>query len=329
MSTASESVTFPNAVLPSNERTHARAGLVYALGAYLAWGVIPSFFKLLAHVPPLVVLSHRVVWSVVFLSLLLSLQRKWNEVRAAILNRRTLLMLICSTTFIAINWYTFIWAVTNGRVLQASMGYFINPLVNVLLGVVILGERLRPWQIAGLLLATAGVVVLTLTTGGVPWVALSLAFSFSFYGLLRKVAAVGPLAGLSVETAILFPAAVTIAAGWAPKLGPPPSALMAHSHGTYGLLIASGVVTAIPLLLFAAGAKRLRLSTLGFMQYVAPTLQFLLAVLVYREPFDSRQILSFALIWAGLAAYTLESILNFRDSRPATNAAQFPVAVPE
>ena len=164
----------------ASESHRARAGFVYALGAYLAWGVIPTYFKLLAHVPPLVVLGHRIVWSVLFLGVLLTLQRKWDEVTAAVRNRRTLAVLLCSTALIAVNWYVFIWAVSNNLILQASLGYFINPLVNVLLGVVILRERLRRGQVAALLLATAGVLVLAVSAGGVPWVALSLAFSFSF-----------------------------------------------------------------------------------------------------------------------------------------------------
>jgi chloramphenicol-sensitive protein RarD len=295
----------------------ARAGLFYALGAYLAWGIIPSYFKLLAHVPPLVVLAHRVVWSVVFLLLLLALQHKWGEVRDAVRNRRVLAMLCGSTVMIAVNWYVFIWAVSNKLVLYASLGYFINPLVNVLLGVVVLRERLRPGQVAGLLLAATGVAVLTVATGGVPWVALSLAFSFGFYGLLRKTAHVGPLAGLSIETAILLPAAVLVVAGLAPAAvlpgGTPPV-----SRGTFALLATAGVVTAVPLLLFAAGARRLRLSTLGFLQYLAPTCQFLLAVAVYHEPFRREQLVSFAFIWAGLLVYTLETVVHLRGKRTSS-----------
>jgi chloramphenicol-sensitive protein RarD len=301
-------------VSAAGDAARARAGLVYALGAYLAWGVVPSYFKLLAHVPPLVVLAHRVVWSVVFLSFLLILQRKWGEVRAAMRDRRTLALLGGSTVMIAANWYVFIWAVGNGRVLQASLGYFINPLVNVLLGVAVLRERLRPGQVAGLLLAAAGVGVLTVATGGVPWVALSLAFSFGMYALLRKTAHVAPLAGLSVETALLLPLAILVVTGVVPRAilpnGPP-----RVSPGTFALLAAAGVVTAVPLLIFAAGAKRLRLSTLGFLQYLSPTCQFMLAVFAYHEPFRRQQLVSFALIWAGLLAFTLETVVFLRSAR--------------
>jgi chloramphenicol-sensitive protein RarD len=315
-----------NPRLEATGRSHT--GFLYALGAYLAWGVVPAYFKLLAHVPPLVVLAHRILWSTLFLAVLLTVLRKWDEIRAILRSRRMMLTLLCSTVMIAANWFVFIFAISKGQVLQASLGYFINPLVNVLLGVLILHERLRAAQVFALLLAAVGVVILTVSTAGVPWVALSLAFSFGFYGLLRKTAPVGPVAGLSVETALLFPAALLVAMG---SLGvsPDTNAAANFSRGTYALLICSGVVTAIPLLLFAAGARRLRLSTLGFLQYLSPTCQFLLAVFVYHEPFSSRQLLSFALIWAGLAAYTLESILNRRESRSAATASTFPVAVPE
>jgi chloramphenicol-sensitive protein RarD len=322
-----------SSIAPLAQETHeshrARGGFLFALGAYLAWGVIPTYFKLLAHVPPLVVLGHRIVWSVLFLGLLLTFGGKWDEVRAAVRNRRTLGVLLCSTALIAVNWYVFIWAVSNGRILQASLGYFINPLVNVLLGVVILRERLRFGQTIGLLLATAGVGVLAVSTGGVPWVALSLAFSFSLYGLLRKTAPVGPLAGLSVETAILFPAALLVVSGWLP------SPISEHrvaslSGSTYTLLAAAGVITAVPLLLFAAGARRLRFSTLGFLQYLSPTCQFLLAVLVYGEPFQRQQLVTFALIWSAVAVYMLDTIFRLRVARPADEIREAaPVPVPE
>ena len=305
-----------------------RVGLAYGLGAYLAWGFIPAYFKLLAHVAPLTVLAHRVVWSVAFLGLLLTLQRKWGEVRAALRGGRTMLALLCSTVLIATNWYVFIWAIDHGQLLQASLGYFINPLVNVLLGVVVLRERLTGGQMVGLALAAAGVANLTLGAGGVPWVALTLAVSFALYGLLRKTAPVAPLAGLSIETAILFPLALLVVTGAVPAPG-------GHGTGelsprTYVMLSAAGVITAIPLLWFAAGARRLRLSTMGFIQYLAPTCQFLLAVLVYHEPFPRRHLVSFALIWAALGAYTLDSVLRHRKARPSrAHFCDEPAAVPE
>jgi chloramphenicol-sensitive protein RarD len=305
-----------------------RAGLAFGLGAYLAWGFIPAYFKLLSHVPPLTVLAHRVVWSVAFLALLLTLMRKWGEVRDALRRRRTMLALLCSTVLIATNWYVFIWAIDHGKLLEASLGYFINPLVNVLLGVAVLRERLTPGQIAGLVLAGAGVANMTLGAGGVPWVALSLAVSFAFYGLLRKTAPVAPLAGLSIETAILFPVALLLVTGAVPLPGGHGAAEL--SGRTYAMLSAAGVITAVPLLWFAAGARRLRLSTMGFIQYLAPTCQFLLAVVAYDEPFSTRQLVSFALIWAALGAYTLESVLRLRAARPhPQHFCDEPAAVPE
>jgi chloramphenicol-sensitive protein RarD len=312
-----------------HDRHAARAGFFYAMACYLSWGAIPAYFKLLSHVPPLVILAHRIVWSVAFLAILLTAQRRWAEVRAALQARRTVLALLCSTALIATNWFVFIWAVTNGRLLQASLGYFINPLVNVLLGVAVLRERLRVAQVLALLLAAAGVGVLTLAQGGVPWVALSLAFSFATYGLIRKVTPVAPLAGLSVETAILFLPSLCIATGVMPAADGARAAT-SFPGPTYALLAAAGVITAMPLLWFSAAARRLRLSTLGFIQYVAPTSQFLLAVLVYHEPFSVRQLLSFALIWAALAAYTLETLLNARRRRAdERESSETPVCCPE
>lgn len=325
--------TAPAAAMPSAadcaDARRTRAGLAFGLGAYLAWGFIPAYFKMLSHVPPLTVLAHRVVWSVAFLALLLTLMRKWGEVRDALRRRRTMLALLCSTVLIAANWYVFIWAIDHDKLLEASLGYFINPLVNVLLGVVVLRERLTAGQLIGLALATAGVANLTIGAGGVPWIALSLAVSFAFYGLLRKTAPVAPLAGLSIETAILFPIALAVVFGAVPL--PAAHEATELSGRTYAMLSAAGVITAVPLLWFAAGARRLRLSTMGFIQYLAPTCQFLLAVAVYDEPFSTRQLVSFALIWAALGAYTLESVLRLRAaSRPQpAHFCDEPAAVPE
>jgi chloramphenicol-sensitive protein RarD len=303
--------------LPTNVTTSSakseRVGFACALGAYLAWGFMPGYFKLLTHVPPLVVLSHRIVWSVAFLAVLLTATRRWSEVFSAIRRPATLIALVSSTTSIAINWFVFIWAVSNRQVMQASLGYFINPLVNVLLGVVILRERLRPGQLVSLILATAGVAVMTFSAGGVPWVAVGLAFSFSFYGLLRKITPVGPIPGLSVETAILFPVALIIATGFAPRAMV--GSTNSYAGATATLLTASGVITAVPLMLFAAGARRLRLGTLGFLQYVSPTCQFLLAVFAYHEPFTTHALISFTLIWTAVAAYTFESVMNLRAAK--------------
>src|SRR5688572_27084689 len=270
------------------------------MSAYLMWGFIPLFFKLVTHVPPIVVLSHRIVWSVLFVGALLTAQRRWAEVVAAVRSRRAMTVLAASTAMIAVNWFVFLWAVTNRQVVQAGLGYFINPLVSVVLGMVFLRERLRGGQAAALLLAAAGVGVQVVALGHVPWVALTLAVSFGLYALLRKTAPSGPLVGLFVETALLVPFALffvtaSTRAGGAPWTG-----------RTYAVLASSGVITAVPLLLFATAARRLRMATLGFMQFVAPTCQLLLAVLAFREPFTRWHLVSFGLIWAGLVLYSLD-----------------------
>jgi chloramphenicol-sensitive protein RarD len=284
----------------------ARVGVIAGLSAYLLWGFIPLFFKLVAHVPPIVVLSHRILWSALFVGTILTATRRWPEVRAAVRRRGTLLALLGSTTVIAINWFVFLWAITNRQVVQAGLGYFINPLVSVLLGIVFLRERLRMGQAAALLLATAGVLVQVFARGSFPWVALTLAWSFAFYALLRKTAPVGPLVGLFVETAILVPLAAYFVArfsadGAAPLAG-----------GTYALLALSGVITAVPLILFATAARRLTMATLGFMQFLSPSCQLLLAVFAFKEPFTRWHLLSFGLIWVALALYCLEAVRAYR-----------------
>jgi chloramphenicol-sensitive protein RarD len=316
---------FPTAL--ARPQRPARAGLAFGVAAYLAWGFVPAYFKLLKHVPPLQVLGHRVVWSVVFLAVLLVAQRRGREVAACVRDRRVLGVLAASTAMIAVNWYVFIWAVEADRVMEASLGYFMNPLVNVLLGMAFLQERLRRGQAAGLALAAAGVAVLAAWVGAVPWVSLVLAVSFGVYGLLRKVARVGPLVGLSIETALLFPIALAVmAGGWGAHAGgaahPAPAAVWGVR--TYVLLGLAGVVTAVPLLWFAAAARRLRLATLGFLQYVAPTCQFLLAVFAYGEPFTRAHAVSFGLIWAALAVYSVDSLRAYRQAAQTSGVNRLP-----
>ena len=303
-----EHASAPTAVAPGDTAANkaARVGVIAGLSAYLLWGFIPLFFKLLAHVPPIVVLSHRILWSALFVGAILTAGRQWPDVAAAVRRRNTLLALAASTAMIAVNWFVFLWAVTNRQVVQAGLGYFINPLVSVLLGMVFLRERLRAGQAAALLLATAGVMVQVIARGSFPWVALTLAWSFAFYALLRKTAPVGPLVGLFVETALLIPLAAYVVARY-PAGGAAPLTL-----GTYALLAASGVITAVPLILFATAARRLTMATLGFMQFLSPTCQLLLAVFAFREPFTKWHLLSFGLIWLALALYCLEALRAYR-----------------
>ncbi len=277
------------------------------MAAYAAWGLFPIYFKLVATVAPIQVLVNRVIWSAGFLLIIISVQGRWSELRATIKNRRTVLALVVSTLMIGVNWFVFILAVAHGEILQASLGYFINPLVAVLLGVIFLRERLRRAQIAAVILAFTAVAALIWRIGELPWVALTLAFSFGFYGLVRKLVVVAPMIGLLIETLLLLPFA-SILMGRAVAVG------VYGSLGTpmIGLLALSGIITALPLLWFASAARRLRLATLGFLQYIAPTGQFLLAVFLYGEPFTSAHAATFSLIWAGLILYSVDSLLALR-----------------
>lgn len=283
-----------------------RAGLAYGVAAYAWWGLVPGYFKLIAHVPATVVLGHRIVWSVLLLAAILGVRRRWGEV-GAIAGQRTLWpWLGLSTLLIAGNWLVFIYAVATGRLLDASLGYFINPLVMILLGMVFLGERMRPAQWAAAGIAAAGVGYLSLSHGGLPWIAMVLPVSFGLYGLVRKRAPVGPVSGLFVETALLGPASAAYLMWF--HLSDGPGVEAAGTAGTLGLLLLAGVVTTAPLLWFVAAAQRLRLVTLGFLQYLSPTLQFFTAVLVFGEPFGRDRAITFALIWVALGIFAADSI---------------------
>lgn len=284
-------------------------GFLVVASAFLIWGASPIYWKTLAEVPAFEILMHRVIWSFLFLTPIVAVQRRWGEFMAAVSNMRTLLILFATTLFVATNWLIFIWSVNNNRVLQASLGYFINPLFSVLLGMVFLKERLRPLQVTALLLAAAGVAYLTLRLGSFPWIALSLAVSFGFYGLVRKVAPVSPVVGLFVETLLLMPPAV----GYLIYLnGLGQGAFIRLGIKIDLLLMASALVTALPLLLFILGTKRLHLSTVGFLQYIVPSCFFLIAVFVFHEVVSSAQIGAFAFIWSALALYTADSMVFYR-----------------
>ena len=288
----------------SSHRHHAQAGLAYALAAYLWWGFMPLYFKLVVRIPPVLVLAHRVVWSFLLLGALVTGLARWEELRSIVRQRRTLLLLAASTLLLAANWGTFIYAVESDQVLQASLGYFIVPLMTAALGFGVLKEHLRPWQRIALALAAAGVIVLTYVVGHLPWIALVIACSWSGYSLARKVAVVGPLVGVTIETALLLPLATAYI------LATFRSANL--SRHDYAMLALSGVVTATPLLFFTAAARRLRLATIGFLQYVTPTGHFLLAVLAFGEPFRATNALGFALIWSALIVYSLDSLRAFQ-----------------
>ena len=279
----------------------SRAGLLYGLGAYLMWGFLPIYFKALAAVGPTEIVAHRIVWSLFFLAALVGIWKRWPAVRAA-LGSRVLLTLVVTAALIGINWLVWIWAVTNGHVLEGSLGYYLNPLVNVLLGVVLLGERLTPARTFAVLLAAAGVAVLAFGAGDGLWISLTLAASFALYGYVRKVAPVEAIEGLAIETAILTP----LALGWILWLEATGAGSLGANPLTTLLLVLAGAVTAIPLLLFTAAAKRLPYSTLGFLQYIAPSIQFLLAVLVYGERLTTAHLICFGAIWTALVIYAAE-----------------------
>ncbi|WBH17548.1 EamA family transporter RarD [Sphingomonas radiodurans] len=286
----------------------ARGGLLLALGAYAMWGVLPLYFRLLAAVPPLEVLAHRVIWSVVLLIIVVTVLRRWPSIRDA-MTARTLAMLAASATLIAINWLIFIWAVNNQHALAGSLGYFINPLINVALGVVVLGERLRRLQGVAIGIAAVGVVAMALVALDTLWISLSLAVTFGVYGLVRKVVAIDSLGGLTLETMMLAP----VSLGYALVLAGTGTGAFGQSSGTDVLLVLLGVVTAAPLLMFAAAARRLPYSSMALLQYVAPTLQFIVAVAVFGEPLLPLHLLVFALIWAGCAVFAWDSVRAARE----------------
>ncbi len=286
-------------------------GVAYGLAAYLFWGFFPLYFKGVAHVPPLEVLAHRSAWSLVTLMVILTATRKWDKVRTALTERRTLVILCATTLLIATNWFVFLLAVASNQVLQSSFGYFINPLVSVLLGFLFLKERLTRLQLISVLFACTGVLVMAIHYGRAPWIALVLAVTFGLYGLLRKTAPVDPLTGLAVETMILLPAAIGyLCYLYITAKGSFPSASVWDNI----LLPMSGVVTALPLLWFSTAARRLRLATIGFMQYITPTMHFLLAVLEFGEPFSRVEFASFAFIWGGLVLYSYDAVHRWDSS---------------
>lgn len=278
-----------------------RRGVVFAGAAFLFWGLSPIYWKALGAATPLEISAHRVVWSFALLAVLLAARRRGGEAAAAVRRPRTLATLVLTTALIAVNWTTYVWAMAAERVLEASLGYFVNPLVNVLLGVLFLRERLSRPQVVAVALAGAGVAVMTAEVGRVPWVALALAGTFGFYGLLRKTVDAGPQVGLAIETAILTPLTLL----WLGRLHAAGGGAFARGDLGLDLLLAgAGAITVLPLVWFTAGARLLPLSALGLMQYIAPTMQFLLAVLVYGEPFTTSHFVAFTIIWTGLAVFT-------------------------
>jgi chloramphenicol-sensitive protein RarD len=277
--------------------TSMRDGLIAGFGAYVIWGLMPLYLRLLGGVPAADVLSHRIAWSLLVLAIVLTVTGGWRRLAVILADRRLTLMLLGSAIAIGINWLVYTWAILNGHVMDTSLGYFINPLLNVLFGVALLGERLTRLQWAAVALAALGVLVQTIALGRLPWISLVLALSFGLYGLIRKKAGVDGLSGLVVETLLLAPIAVF----W---LATRPYALADMGGDTLAILAASGIITATPLLLFGRAARILPLSTLGLIQYLSPTLVLLQAVFLFGEPLSAARLAAFGCIWAGLALYT-------------------------
>ena len=280
------------------------AGVLSAGCAFLMWGVFPLYLKTLKAIPPLEILSHRVFWSFIMLALILTLRHQWGWITSIKKNPRITAAFIASASMLAINWVVYIWSINHDRIVDASLGYFIAPLFNVLFGVM-LGERLRLWQWISVGLAATGVAWLTISAGQLPWIGLTLAFTFGLYGLLRKTASLGALEGLTLETLVMLPLSALFLL--LPESGSS-HAFVNAGINTSLLLVAAGPVTAIPLLLFAYGARRIPLSLVGILQYIGPTIQLLLGTYLYNEAFSPTKFIGYGLIWCALGLYSIESL---------------------
>ncbi|MFC4271517.1 EamA family transporter RarD [Sneathiella chungangensis] len=294
-------------------------GLLSAFGAFIVWGWAPVYFKWLSHVSPMEVIAHRAIWSSVFVLLMVVMMRKVGQLIEIYRDPKKLSVFVLTTALIGGNWLTFIWAITNDRILEGSLGYYINPLVNILLGMLFLGERLNRWQTVSILLAIAAVTILTIQLGYLPWVSLVLAFSFGFYALLRKKVATDSAVGLVVETTLLFPLALGFLLYLTFTVDPAASGETGggflYDTGSFLLLIGTGVVTATPLILFTTAARYLKFTTIGVMQYLSPTMHVFIAVYIYNEPFDQSRLIAFGLIWLSLIIYSIDGYRGRR--RPA------------
>ncbi|MCJ2378901.1 EamA family transporter RarD [Vibrio sp. ZSDZ34] len=299
------------------EQQKSKQGVLLAIAAYTMWGIAPIYFKSITMVSPLEILSHRVIWSFVLLAVLLHFGRGWRNVRDVLRSKKKVTFLITTSVLVGLNWLIFIWAVHANHMLDASLGYYINPLINVLLGMVFLGERLRKLQWFAVLLAATGVLIQLMAFGSVPIVAIALAMSFGLYGLLRKKVSLDAQTGLFIETLIMLPAAAVFLLFIADS----PTANLANNSWTLNtLLISAGIITTLPLLCFTGAATRLKLSTLGFFQYIGPSLMFLLAVLVYNEAFTADKAITFAFIWGALVVFSYDGLSNNRRRKQRTQS---------
>jgi chloramphenicol-sensitive protein RarD len=288
-------------------------GIWYAISAYVVWGILPLYWKALKHIPAREILSHRIIWSFVFLCLFNTVRKRWPEFKKAYTHRRNRMSSLLSALIIGAVWLIFIWAINADHVVEASMGYYINPLISVVLGMIFLKERLTFWQSIAFILAVLGVAFMTIQYGRLPWIALSLAVGFALYGLLRKTSRVGSISGLTAETAVLSPLALLYVVF---LLNQKTSEAVGAPISSHLLLVGAGIVTAVPLVWFAKGARRIPLSMIGFFQYLAPTISLCLGVFVFREPFTTGHLISFSLIWAALFIYTSTQLRIIKRPQP-------------
>jgi len=292
-------------------------GFVEAIIAYTLWGILPIFWKTMTDIPSQEILAHRILWSFILLIVILGLRRQWSWIKESLFTKKVFFTYLGSSVLIGGNWFVYIWAVNSGHIVESSLGYFINPLVSVFLGVLFLKEKLRSWQWVSIITATLGVTFLTIRFGAVPWIALSLAFTFGFYGLIRKTAPLGSITGLATETAFLVVPVLAYLIY-----------LEIHSIGSFGhvglgkssLLSSAGIATAVPLLFFAAAIKKVRLSTMGLIQYLAPTLQLMVGVLIFNENFSKDRIIGFSIIWLALIIYSVEGLITHRSNSRLRNS---------
>jgi chloramphenicol-sensitive protein RarD len=295
--------------MPSITQTDQRNGLITGIVAFTLWGLLPIYWKFLDNVSAIEILSHRVFWSLVFITFIITIQKRWSEIKEAFKTKSTIIYMCFTCLLITTNWFLYIWTVNAGNIMETSIGYYINPLVNVALGAIFLGERIRTIQIIAILIVTAGVLNMLIFYGKLPIIALTLAVSFSLYGMLRKKANIKPIPGLFIETLFVSPIFISIIIYFKVKN----TAIFNTGDLKVDLLLSgAGVATAIPLLTFAYAAKRLQLATLGIIQYIGPSIAFLLSVFVYHETFTKHHLILFLCIWTALLLYSIESIIFLR-----------------
>ncbi|WP_434511717.1 EamA family transporter RarD [Desulfitobacterium sp. AusDCA] len=292
-------------MLNYNNHSEQTKGIIYTMGAFSAWGLLPIYWKQLNTISPMGILANRIIWSFVFVAVLLSLKKQWGKTWSLFKNLTTVLSLVLSSFIITLNWLIYIWAVNSNHVVEASLGYYINPLITVLLGILVLHERLDRWQVVSIALAAIGILILTVEFGKIPWIALSLAITFALYGLAKRLIQADALTGIALETLIMVPAGLIYLTFFQ---GQGAIDLGKINGWTMLLLAGSGVVTATPLLWFAQGAKTIPFATVGFIQYVSPTLSLLLGVFLYKESFSMVHVFSFSFIWTAVAIFTISRL---------------------